>query len=137
MLSSVIQLKCSDWALHCSNYWVSRATFADGRIPRTISDMRLAPNDKPSDQENHWQKNRRSNSQPASEQASLDLRETSDRRDMGRINSPEPVKRQYSRDDAAVDKDIGNACLSSQSFITAGSDTPNFKPMHYTAAQGE
>ncbi len=71
--------------------------------------MRLAPNDKPSDQENHWQKNRRSNSQPASEQASLDLGKTSDRRDMRRISSSEPVKRQYSRDDAAVDQDIGNA----------------------------
>lgn len=81
----------------------------DGRISRSISDVRLAPNDKPSDQENHWQKNRRSNSQPASEPTSLDLRETSDRRDMGRISSPEPIKRQYSRDDAAVDQDIGNA----------------------------
>src|SRR5260370_32127154 len=29
---------------------------------------------------------------------------------MFRISSPEPVKSQYSRNDAAVDQDIGNAC---------------------------
>lgn len=77
---------------------------------RTISDMRLAPNDKPGDQKNQWKKNRRGNSQPASELAPLDFWKTSDRRDMRRISSSETIECQDTRDDAAVDQDVGNAC---------------------------
>jgi hypothetical protein len=65
----------------------------DRLIMPKISDMRLTPNDKPGDQKNQWQKNRRDDSQPTSELASLDLRETSERSNMRRISSPETIKR--------------------------------------------
>ena len=82
----------------------------DGLITRTISEMCLTPNNQPGDQKNQWQKNRRGNSQPASELAPLDLWKTSDRRDMRRISSSETIKGQYASDDAAIDQNIGNAC---------------------------
>jgi hypothetical protein len=77
---------------------------------RLGSEMCLTPNDQPGDQKNQWQKNRRGDSQPASQPASLNLRKTTHRRDMRRVSSAETIKGQDSGDDAAVNQNIRNAC---------------------------
>ncbi len=72
--------------------------------------MRLAPNDKPGNPKNQWQKNRRGHSQPASALASFDLRKASDRRDMSRVSATDAIKRKDSCDNAAANQNIGDAC---------------------------
>jgi len=72
--------------------------------------MRLAPNDKPGNQKNQWQKNRRGNSQPASELVSFDLGKAYDRRHMSRVSATEAIKRKDPCDNAAVNQNIGDGC---------------------------
>src|SRR4029077_20380302 len=73
------------------------------------SEMCATPNDQPGDQKNQQQKNRRRESQPARKPAPLvDLRKISDRSYVRRVSSTEAIKRQDSRDDAAVNQNVRN-----------------------------
>jgi hypothetical protein len=73
------------------------------------SEMCATPNDQPGDQKNQRQKNRRGDSQPACKPAPVDLRKISDRSYVRCVSSTEAIKRQDSRDDAAVNQNIRNA----------------------------
>jgi hypothetical protein len=74
------------------------------------SKMRATPNDQPGYQKNQRQKKRSREAQAAYKPAPLvDLRKISDRSDVRCIGFTEAIKRQDSRDDAAVNQKIRNA----------------------------
>ena len=83
-------------------------SITDAKIPAILR-VRLAPNDKPGNQKDQGQKNRRGQAQPEREAASLDLREIPHRSHMRCVGVPEPILHQDPSDDAAVNQDNGKA----------------------------
>src|SRR5205823_9677432 len=70
----------------------------------------LTPDDQPGDQKDQREKNGRDDSQPACELAPLDLRKISVWKDMRRVSFAQTIKRKNSRDHAAINQNVRNAC---------------------------